>query len=177
MPKLPKPFLDRRMLKRRTLKTPVKWILAACLLSCATVLGNFTVDAVEWLSLSNDEQGNVYFMDLHSITPMGGKVWSYAWTTTPKMTKDIAKGTGCPVARQVRRVVVFNASDCGSQKIYKAIQTRFYDKKGQIIWKELKELVERPAQTPKPNSVFERMHQTVCQVEARHGDVSFQAVK
>jgi hypothetical protein len=155
-----------RKIFQRTLKTPVKWILGVCSLGVAIALGTLTVDAVEWLTLTNDEQGNVYFMDLHSITPMGGKVWSYAWTTTPKMAKDIAKGTGCPVAKQVRRVVVFNASDCGNQKIYKAIQTRFYDKKGQIIWKELKELVERPAQTPKPKSVFERMHQTVCQIEA-----------
>jgi hypothetical protein len=146
----------------------VKWALGVCLLGVVTVLGILAVDAVEWLTLTNDDQGNVYFMDLHSIQPMGGKVWSYAWTTTPKMAKDIAKGTGCPVVRQVRRVVVFNASDCGTQKIYKAIQTRFYDKEGQIIWKDLKELVERPPQNPKPNSVFERMHQTVCQIETRH---------
>lgn len=150
-------------MKNGGFKQSMGWV-AFCLMGLLVGLGvMLPSQAVEWHAVSDDLEGNLYFMDRHSIRQEGPLV-TYAWTTTPEMAKKIARGTGCPVARQVRRVVVFNTSDCQGQKIYKAVQTRFYNKNNEVIWKEVYDRVQRSAQSPKPNSVFERMHQAACGV-------------
>lgn len=108
-----------------------------------------------------DIKGNAYTMDIRSIE-MDGNFVKYAWNPTHREARRIARGVGCPYAAKVKRAVIYNASDCSGNKIYKAVNVQLFDAKGNIIWNQASDRAQLTGNAPKPNSVFSLFHETAC---------------
>jgi hypothetical protein len=152
-----------------SLSRPIRKILTgivfiACIqgLSGQSLL-NLPAFAGEWKKISFDTEGNSYFLDVASIRPEGSLL-KYAWMPSLKATLQIAKGTGCPVCQEVRTAIIYNASDCSNNLVYKGVESKFYNAKGEFLWSTQQDPDHLKGKNPKPKSVFEKMHQEVCQV-------------
>ncbi|MBY0403736.1 MAG: hypothetical protein K2X66_07535 [Cyanobacteria bacterium] len=121
--------------------------------------------AGDWKKISFDTEGNSYFLDVASIRSEG-TLLKYAWMPSLKATLQIAKGTGCPVCQEVRTAIIYNASDCNNNLVYKGLESKFYNAKGEFLWSTQQDPDHLKGKNPKPKSVFEKMHQEVCQVGA-----------
>lgn len=127
--------------------------------------------AGEWYRITEDTSGDAFFLDKASIKSEGNLV-RYAWMPTRRVAKKIAQGTGCPVTSKVKGAIIYNASDCSANKIYKGINSKFYTAKGELVWSKSSDVYQMDGQTPKPHSVFGMMHHTVCQLTQQQPSVS-----
>jgi hypothetical protein len=117
----------------------------------------------DWRKVSDDAEGNQFFLD-HNSVRVQGPIITYAWTVSSRQAKKIAAGTGCPVVKKVKGAIIYNASNCTENTLFKGVKTQFYNAKGELVWSELADLVQRTPTPAAPHTVFGRMHQTACQI-------------
>lgn len=140
-----------------------KFIILTWMLCCIPLAAwslDMTQAQPDYLML-RDVQGNPFLMDTGSIEVTGDLV-RYAWMPHQKQARQIARGMGCPVAKQVKRAVVVNASNCSKNTIFTGVQVIFYNAKDEPIWIQNSDQALAEGKSPKKKSVFTLFHETAC---------------